>query len=400
MAASPYIAPLRLYVTKRLCSFKLPILLLLALGLGLQQSVHAQYLLTAISPPSQFTHDDLWNLSVTRTNTGDNYTQFYIALRIFNGSGQLEVKTNSATISLSQSVTVVNIGNIHLVKPFTINYYNATMLQQVIASGGLFPPGTYNVQYTLYGRPSDGEFIELADFALEAIVDAIWPPMLLTPEDGDTISVPNPILTWTPAFSSAFPGQIRYSLTMVKILPGQTKEQAITANPSFYKQNELWATFDVYSGSTPLDTGQRYAWQVSADAGGLPMHTEVWAFVMAGTPAVNPSLLGSTYAELGMDPESFVYKAKNMKLLIKYDEEYVLPNGYTNLNYQVYDHTGRVVASSATGGQFPISKGANYIGLNCTQLGLQQNQVYLLEITNLKNEKRYLRFRPQNIIQN
>lgn len=364
-------------------------------------TIRAQYLITAVSPPPQFTHDDLWNLTITRTNTGDVYSQFYIALRIFNVSGQLEVKTNSATIALSQNVTVVNIGNLNVVKPFTINYYNGTLLQQVIASGGLFPAGTYNVQFTLFGRPSDGEFTELADYSLQAVVDALWPPMLLSPDDGDTISVPNPILTWTPAFSTSFTGQIRYALTMVKVLPGQTKEQAISANTIFYKQNELFTTFDVYMGSTPLDTGQRYAWQVSADAGGSPMYTEVWAFVMAGTPAPNPAFADNGFAELSMEPESFVYKAKNMKLHLRYEEEYALPSGYTNLNYKIYDHTGRVISASANSGiQYPIIKGMNFLSMSCTQHALQQGQVYLLEISNLKNEKWYLRFKPQSIIQN
>lgn len=361
-------------------------------------NVQAQYLLTAISPPPQFTHDDLWNLSITRTNTQDNYTQFYLGLRIYNTTGQLEVKTNSSNFSLNQNVTVINIGNINTVQPFTINYYNGTLLQQVIASGGLFPAGTFLIQFTLFGRPTDGVFTELADFNYEVIVDALWPPILLLPEDRDTITVPNPILTWTPAFSTAFTGNITYSLTLVKIMPGQTKEQAIVSNPTYYKQNSLYSTFDVYNG-LGLETGFAYAWRVHAQVGGQLLPSQVWEFTLAGTPSLNPVLTTNIFSKLAVEPDGFVYLAKNMKLNVLYDEEYDLPSGYTNLNFKIYDHTGIAVASSTSGGgQYPIQKGSNYLSLSCTQLGLQQSNTYLLEISNLKNEKFYLRFKPQNLL--
>ena len=68
---------------------KLAGVLSIVLGLLCLPGAYAQYLLTAVSPPSPFTHDDLWNLTVTRSNTQDNYSKFYIALRIYDGQSQL-----------------------------------------------------------------------------------------------------------------------------------------------------------------------------------------------------------------------------------------------------------------------------------------------------------------------
>lgn len=361
----------------------------------------AQYLLTAVSPPPQFSHDDLWNLSITRSNIADGYTQFYIALRIFNQNNQLEVKTNSANISLTNTVTVINLGNISTVQPFTMNYYNGTLLQQVIASGGLFPSGTYNIDFTLFGRPTDGTFTELGNYSYQTIVDALWPPMLLSPEDEDTLDTQMPIFTWTPAFSSAYTGTITYSLLLVEVMSGQTKEQAIMSNEKMYAKSGLISTFDVYDGFPLPNSNKRYAWMVTANAGLQTLNSQVWAFVLATNPAFN-NLPSNYFARLSPDPGSFVYKANNMKLHILYDEEYVLPTGYTNLNYKIYDHTGRVVASSFSASplNYPIIKGTNYISLDCQALGLQSSGIsYLLEVQNLKGEKGYLRFKPATVTQ-
>jgi len=306
-------------------------------------TVRAQYLITAISPPPQFTHDDLWNLTITRTNTGDNYTQFYIALRIFNNSGQPEVKTNSATLPLSNAVTVINTGNIADVKPFTINYYNATVLQQVVASGGLFPPGVWNIDFTLYGRPSDGEFTELASYSYPLIVDALWPPMLLSPADRDTVQTPNPILTWTPAFSTYLSGNITYNLRVVPIFTGQTKQQAISSNLPAYQESGIPMPLQIYPNTAqPLDSNTSYAWQAEGFSGSSSLgQSEVWEFCYCFR-APDSTVYGTVLYKL-TDRRDAVPAILDLNYLpLTYNEEYS-PEDQV-FRFTIRNQEGRIVA--------------------------------------------------------
>ena len=283
-----------------------------------------QYLLTAISPPPQFGHDDLWNLSITRSNMQDNYSRFYIALRIYNGQNQLLSKTNSTELPLNEPLTVINIGNLYTVKPFTINYYNATLLQQVISSGGLFPPGTYHVQFTLYGRPGDGEFSELAEYSEQLQVEASWPPMLLSPADGDSIQHPLPVLSWTPAFSTSAIAPVTYRLKVAEILNGQSKQQAITSNFPKYTETNLPMPLQIYPNTASgLDSNRRYAWQVEAEMGSIHLgYSEVWEFCYCFLEKRQTQHPGFYY-KLTEHPQSQFELVKGNMLPVAFPEKYV-----------------------------------------------------------------------------
>jgi len=356
-------------------------------------TVRAQYLITAISPPPQFTHDDLWNLTITRTNTGDNYTQFYIALRIFNNSGQPEVKTNSATLPLSNAVTVINTGNIADVKPFTINYYNATVLQQVVASGGLFPPGVWNIDFTLYGRPDDGEFTELASYSYPLTVDAMWPPMLLSPEDGDTVQTPNPILTWTPAFSTYLPGNVTYNLRVVPIFTGQTKQQAISSNFPAYQESGIPMPLQIYPNTAqPLDSNTSYAWQAEGFSGSSSLgQSEVWEFCYCFSPLTDSILVPQVWHDLQPDHTENIYLLTSDSLRFRFTDPYLISDSVHIRFELIREETGEVITDNNTcsDGPFPSSR----INYTMDLQGLQMHKgTYRLLIYDTKGQKYVMRF--------
>ncbi|MGQ3013504.1 MAG: hypothetical protein ACT6QS_07350, partial [Flavobacteriales bacterium] len=358
----------------------------------------AQYLLTAISPPPQFTHDDLWNLTLTRTNTSDNYTQFYIALRIFNNSSQLEVKTNSAMLSLNNTVTVINIGNIADVQPFTINYYNATVLQQVVASGGLFPPGQWNIDFTLYGRPSDGEFTELANYSYPLIVDAFWPPMLLSPADGDTVQTPNPILTWTPAFSTFAQGNVTYILKVVPILYGQDAQQAIMANFPMYMESNIPMPLQMYPNTAqPLDSNHRYAWQVEGRADGLSLgSSEVWEFCYCFPGFTVPQDTIRYYFTAFTQSENDLYIVHDGNIYSQFYMDYK-SSGENKVYVSVLKPDGLPLNNVQL--EFNAEFGYNRYIINQCALNLPAQPsvpYYVLQLRNSRNETRIIRFVPKS----
>jgi hypothetical protein len=239
----------------------------------------SQYVITPIAPPQTFSFNDLWHFTVVRPVV-DNNTQFYVSLRVFDGANQLKVKSNTAIVSLPTGSHYYNLSNISLLQPFSTSYYDAGILQQAIHSGGNFPPGTYHLVYTLYGKSADGEFTPLSEDVSEAVVETLWPPILLSPADEETIDTKYPILTWTPAFSSSYPGQITYTLKLVELYPGQNTYQAMVANPLYFTQNNIPVTMLPYPPSAQLlDTAKTYVWQVQADAQGVSLgHSEIWSF--------------------------------------------------------------------------------------------------------------------------
>lgn len=369
------------------------------LCLTLPFTVHAQYSITPIPPPPNFAFNDLWHFTVIRP-TADNYTQFYVSLRIFDEKNLLKVKSNSITLNLPVGSHYYNTGNLHDLQPFTTSYYDAGVLQQAVSSGGFFPPGTYNVVYNVFGKAKDGDFTLLAEESMQAKIDVMWPPILLWPDDGATLTDTYPNLTWTPAFSSSFTGIITYDLKLVQILKGQSKEQAIQSNPAYLTKNSLPNTFYPYAAADPqLETEYTYAWQVTARLGGTTAQSQVWEFSLGMARAMRAAQPENLFTPVREKLDASYCVARNYTLKIKYTEEYQMPTG-AFLLYNVYQKNGELVASSVNGMKSPsasVKKGENFITLSVGSggLGLTDGEYYILEVMNYKNEKWYLRFKVE-----
>lgn len=362
----------------------------------------AQYNISPIAPPPNFTFNDLWHLTVLRGST-DNYTQFYISLRILDDKNALKVKSNSAFFGMDVGSRYFNLSNINLLQPFNSSYYDATVLREAIASGGQFPPGTYNMVYTLYGKASDGAFTPLAEENVQTRVEVMWPPILLWPEDKAVLTDPHPVLTWTPAFSSSFTGTITYDLKLVEVLKGQTAEEAMLANPAFFTMDKLVNTTYPYTAEAPaLNEKATYAWLVQARLGDVRASSQLWKFSFSPDIPVNPAA-PQFYAPVLEKLDGSYAMSVDYTLKLKYTEEYELPtSGYNYLIYNLYDQDGVKIRSSLpplSSLSLPVKKGDNYLALPLGNpgLNLSGNRFYILEVMNHKNEKWYLRF---NIVTN
>jgi len=360
--------------------------------------VKAQYTLMPIAPPPSFSFNDLWHFNIINSDSGGN-TQFYVSIRIFDGSNVLKVKSNSGNINLSSGSNYYNLGNIALLQPFTTSYYDGSLLQQAISSGGFFPPGTYYIVYTLYGKFADGNFTPLAEDVSETTVEAMWPPMLLSPPDGDSIDTQYPLLTWTPAFSSSYTGQVTYTLRLVELFAGQNAYQAIQSNPLYFTQNNIPITMLPYPPSAQLlDTSKTYAWQVHADAMGSVMgSSEVWMFHYKNEKSTPDPVIHSVFYFTAF--KNIVYDAYSIfdgNIYIQYDSEYYSgENSFLQcrlLNSKFVEQNNNEMLT-----QLPISMGTNRYVINQCDLKLNKNDdepYYYIEVTNPKHEKWHLKFKP------
>jgi hypothetical protein len=359
-------------------------------------SSFGQYAIIPLSPPPNFTFNDLWHLTVTKGGT-DDYKQFYISLRLYEAN-MLKVKSNTAVISLPVGNHYYNMSNISDLQPFVTSYYDAGILQQAISSGGTFPPGTYNIIYTLYGKAADGEFVPLSENVTEALVEAMWPPMLLSPPDGDSIDTQYPLLTWTPAFSSAYVGQITYELKLVELFPGQNSYQAIQSNPSYFTQNNIPVTMLPYPPAAQLlDTNKVYAWQVHAEAQGNTMgSSEVWTFTWKNRgPEKVVHKIKSYFKLSGKTATEFVYVSTPFLPIVT--EERYNPTLSSSIRFKILDEKMEIVGDEKKF-DAAIKTGFNkYLIPVCSSegnLSLSPGK-YFLEMELEKNKKDYLPFQIQ-----
>jgi len=98
------------------------------------------------------------------------------------------------------------------------------------------------------------------------------------------------------------------------------------------------------------------------------------------------------YAKLYRELSGGLYRAYHNVLYFHYDEEYESPS--TNLNYAIY-HYSDMVTPVVDGSTLPLPLvyGRKEHQLNLSSASLTPGQVYILVVTNDKDEKFYLRFK-------
>jgi hypothetical protein len=354
------------------------------------QVMFSQHSITAYPPPTDFRFEDLWHF--TATSTSSNYVEFYVSLRVFDESNNLLIKSNSSTFSLSSGSLYINPMSLNTISPLNTLYYN-NFYAGVVGAGDFFPSGTYNIVFNLLGKPLDGEFDELAESSYQAIVDLFIPPLLVYPEDFDTIDIPNPTLTWLPAFQSNSTATILYDLKLVEMYAGQTSAQAIAANPVHLSQTGLPLTALPYPvGGSALELNHTYSWQVVATVNGNPIgYSQIWQF---------------TYAIDSIPEDTTIYHRQFYSLFdnnfaspaiintdvipMKVEERYFNADQY--LKFKIYDMNNALIGSSDNL-SIQLMNGVHFIQISlCNTFSFQENSEYTVEIINSKEEKLYLKF--------
>lgn len=356
-------------------------------------SVKAQYGVVPSVPPSPFTFHDLWQVTVSRAQA-DSYTKFYLAMRVFDGQGQLRVKSNSANFALETGSRYFHLGNLYELQPFSTSFTDAGTLQQAVSSGGVFPPGQYRVVYTLYGKAADGEFAPLAEDFLEATVDVAWPPMLLSPTDGEVIETVTPFLTWTPAFAAGFQGQIQYRLRLAEVLKGQNGYQAIASNPALLTEKGISVTTLAYpAGARVLEAEKTYVWQVHAYSDGTELgQSEIWTFSL-GKPKEDPVTKTPRYYIKPSRKVSAEYvRLQRPELPVALEEGYFPTTG--RLRFTILNEQMETVAVEKDF-EAVVKTGLNtYVISLCShnsRITLKKGR-YILELLAGKNERLYIPF--------
>ncbi len=220
------------------------------------------------------------NGSLTITNNSGTDTEVILELTIIreqsgilaHGSSNPFTVTSGGTVQLN-SDRFVDWGSVS---------YDGAFRDEILRTGRL-PEGEYSICITI--RDIAGNSLATDICATFTIVYPA-PPSLIFPMDGDSVITQYPVFTWTP-LNVPPEYQLRYVLTIVEVLSGQSDHQALLANIPQYDNDQLVTTnFQYPMDGLPLEAGKRYVWQVQAvDQNGFPPssnqgRSEIWSFVV------------------------------------------------------------------------------------------------------------------------
>jgi len=141
---------------------------------------------------------------------------------------------------------------------------------------GSVPEGDYTYWVLVRGEATGG------DTGIVRVMPAT-PPRLLAPRDRSNVPTA-PTFQWTGPLPPV--SGVTYELKLVEVLPGQTKEEAMTTlRPWFVQTGIRTTTFSYPRSGRPLVPRKRYAWQVQAlVAGAVIGVSEVWEFHVLPPP--------------------------------------------------------------------------------------------------------------------
>lgn len=164
---------------------------------------------------------------------------------------------------------------------------NATA--NVVKQSSNFPDGTYEYCFQLTelsktNMPGTLITEDCFDYTLEALS-----PLALTePYHEAEMCERRPTFAWQPVFP-ALPGMM-YQLTVTEVKDKQNATEALYYNVPLFNQRGLLSAYLPFPPIVKdLDTGKRYAWQVTAYQGAMIVsRSEMWTFKVTCTEAAQP----------------------------------------------------------------------------------------------------------------
>ncbi|MCK4397123.1 PD40 domain-containing protein, partial [candidate division WOR-3 bacterium] len=250
----------------RIC--KLFILLLvfapLALNAQIQVRLHQP-------PPNQLKVEHLWYLDLD--NQSQTTYNVYLHAEITEVKKGLLFRANSNTFNLPQGKKRIKPKDITDVKDV---WYHSKYKDFIIRTGSV-PEGSYTACIYVIDTKSNQE---IGQHCIHLIVRLPGQPRLISPKDGATLKEKNPLFTWTKPAPLPPGEQVTYTLRIVEVQKGQTKEEAMRSNKPLYEGKALSRPYFLYPTSAKVfDRGKEYAWQVFAITGGFEIgKSEVWQF--------------------------------------------------------------------------------------------------------------------------
>jgi hypothetical protein len=359
--------------------------LLLITGLVMGCCLQAQVVITLQLPPLGLTiKPQLWNMSLINTTGASMNAQLQMVMTDA-GTGQTVLTATTPSFLLPAGAKVINANTVAPVA------YTAAAGYTIDANpNGFLPVGVYNICYTVTKWTNDISE-QIADECVTAEIEPISPPQLIQPGDSDRVIFRRPFFTWLPPTPYNTFSNLLYDYVLVEVQPTQSGADAIQQNVPVLLQSNISFTSLQYPLAMPeLDTSKLYAWRVTAKNNLSPIaNSEVWSFriqKLSGDTFNAPNK--GYYTQLRKTPDaSYVITAGILRFL--YLQEFNSNNVQVNItDISTAAHQPVQLDSS----NLAVQYGANYLSLDVTDKGLTNKHMYLLDLTNDRNEHWFLKF--------
>ncbi|VAX16617.1 hypothetical protein MNBD_IGNAVI01-351, partial [hydrothermal vent metagenome] len=169
--------------------------------------------------------------------------------------------------------------------------WNKSIETQAIRTGR-FPEGQYTACIGAYDLNEN----LLTESCINFAISYPDPPYLIAPLSGDSLTSQYPTFQWSPVINTYSTDPIVYSIRIVELLKGQTKEQAMLANYPHY-ENKIGITALSYPPSAQLfEKNKTYVWQITAlDENDVPIasnngESEIWTFKYIDNTSMQPEI--------------------------------------------------------------------------------------------------------------
>lgn len=337
-----------------------------------------------LPPQGIVTRSQLWNMLLINSDNSDLTIQVNLSLK--------DLSSGEEILSASTSMFVLPKGSM-LLSPndfLNINYtvFN-TSYSTVLTAQTFLPIGNFTACYQVIKLNEDAYDL-YGEECQEIGVEPLSPPILNLPENEDSIDYPLPIFSWLPPSPVNLFQNLTYDFNLVELFDNQSPIDAITDNyPLLLKQGITESQLQYSPVFPKLTPGKRYVWQVTANNNSLKVaKTEIWSLNIKPEAKPSGSFTPSTYIKLQQKENiPFTVSAGSLKF------EYLNEINDTAISFSIVN----LSANAATINGFAsvvesVRLGQNFMEIVLDDQHFRRGNIYLLELTNSKNEKWAVKF--------
>jgi hypothetical protein len=345
-------------------------------------SLHAQVSMTLQVPPvGVLVKNQLWNMLVV--NAGNYSVLIRVNLVL------LDEKTNQPVLSASSAPVLLPKGAKQLQAKDLgpVQYaYSAPAFHADGDPNGLLPAGNFQACYSVINADKQ---LTMVENCIRISVEPLSPPLLNTPANEAVLPLPYMQFTWLPPTPPGIFNDLSYAFTLVEVLPGQGKADAIQQNIPVYEPGFVRNLYVNYPSSFhPLDTAKLYAWRITALNNRQPVSmSDIWTFRIASPKPPALTVQDGAWVSLKRGLEPAVASAKDL-LKISYDN--AAADSLAQYSVTGIDAPGNPVVQQ---GSIPLRYGPNLIQLPLQRnAGYEAGRIYLFRLVNGRNETWSVKF--------
>lgn len=349
--------------------------------------VKAQVLITPQIPPYGVAQKiQLWNMVLT--NTSNAVKSIHLEMMITDArNGQQVMSGASRILDIAPGIMQANAA---ILGPIQYNILSSSYYVDP-GPAGLLPVGDFDVCFSILLHVSDA-VNKIGEECQELIIEPLSPPLLQSPYETAVIETRNPMFTWLPPMPVNLFTNLRYDLELVELYPNQSAADGMQQNIPIFRQSGIPTTSLFYPVSAvQLSMEKMYAWRILAKSNeAIVAQSETWTFSLKDF-AKSTLLLAQELPYVKLKKEDAGGFAVFPGVL-KFD--YTNETSDTTWNITLTDLSEREPRTDSLDmDSIPLRPGQNLVNYRqMEKLQLIDRHFYLLEVTNLRQEKWRLRF--------